>query len=208
MIIVTVCSFYILSFDKKNVHLFLNQFVGYPFVDNFFYYITYFGDGTLAVFLLAVILVVNVRLGIYTTASFLSAAIASIGLKHLFFDDVNRPTYVFNYYEHYKLNLVDGVHEYIHNSFPSGHATQAFAIFMCLVFISSKQNYKFLFLVLALLTSYSRVHLSQHWLNDITAGSLVGTLFSMVYYFVFILNSKFDRLNKPVFVFLRLWRSR
>lgn len=199
--------YFIFSFDKKIIHLHSNALVGNKWLDGFFYYITYLGDGTVAVILLALVMIYNFRLGIYSTATFIAASLASISLKHFFFDDVNRPTYIFRYHEHYELKVVDGVHEYIHNSFPSGHATQAFAIFMCLAYVAPKTAVKILLLLLALLTAYSRVHLSQHWLVDVTAGSLVGTTFSIIFYFVFINNTAFNRLNKPIYLFIRYWRS-
>jgi membrane-associated phospholipid phosphatase len=45
--------------------------------------------------------------------------------------------------------------------------------------------YKVLLLILALLTGYSRIYLSQHFLEDVYAGSIIGvsTTF-LVYYFV------------------------
>jgi membrane-associated phospholipid phosphatase len=203
-----IALFFSVSNDKKVIHLFLNGFVGNAAIDGLFYYITYLGDGTVAIILLAVILFYNVRLGAYATATFLTASLFSIGLKQLFFDDVNRPSFIFNYHEHIKLKFVEGVDIHIHNSFPSGHATQAFAILMCLAFTTNKQAVKFTFLMLALLTAYSRVHLSQHWLIDVTIGSLIGVVFSVIYYYLFILNTKLNRLNKPAYVFLRLWRKR
>ncbi len=193
-------SFYFIRFYPKNdIHLYLNQYVGNPVVDQFFYYITYLGDGLVAVFLLIAILFYNLRLGIYVTTSFLTASFVSIGLKRLFFDDENRPLYIFSYISKHTLKLVDGVHVYIHNSFPSGHATQAFAIFMCLVFSSKNQALKFIFFMLALFASLSRVYLSQHWLIDITVGSCIGFLFSLIYYFLFIQNNTLQKLNVSIF---------
>ena len=206
--ILCISLFFINTIDKKVIHLFLNSFVGNAAIDGLFYYITFLGDGMVAIILLVAILFYNVRLGTYATATFLTASLFSIGLKQLFFDDVNRPFFIFYNYENVKLKLVAGVDIHIHNSFPSGHATQAFAILMCLAFTTNKQIVKFLFLVVALLTAYSRVHLSQHWLIDVTVGSLIGLVFSTIYYYLFILNTKLNRLNKPAYVFLRLWRKR
>jgi len=93
---------------------------------------------------------------------------------------------------------VDGLDLHIHNSFPSGHATQAFAIFMCLVYVVKNPYLKFGIFSIALLTAVSRVYISQHWLADITAGSFIGTLFSIIYYFVFIFKNKFPHLNRPI----------
>src|SRR6218665_3435775 len=99
---------FILNYDKVAVHIYLNQFVGNKFLNIFFYYITYFGDGLVAPFMLLLILVYNMRMGLYATASFLSASLFSQVLKHLFFDEVNRPSFIFNYYNSYPLTYVDG----------------------------------------------------------------------------------------------------
>ena len=170
---------FIYNYEKTDIHFYLNHFVGNKFLDAFFYYITYLGDGTVAAFILLAIFIFNMRLGLYATASFLTATLLSITLKHQLYDDVNRPSFVFKYFDGRPLKFVEGVDLYIHNSFPSGHATQAFSILMCLVFVAKKPGYKFLFFTLALLTAISRVYLSQHWLADITAGSLIGILFSI-----------------------------
>lgn len=208
LMVLNLCMYFLNTYDRKVIHLYLNGFVGNTAIDTFFKYITLLGDGTVAVVLLALLLLANMRLGIYTTLSFLAASFTSIGLKRIFFDDENRPTYIFNFYEHVQLRLVDGVHVYIHNSFPSGHATQAFSIFMCLAFMAEKQWVKFSLLVFALLTSYSRVHLSQHWLADITAGSVVGFIFSVILYFLLVSSGKLGKLNKSLLVFIRYWRSK
>lgn len=192
--------FMMMSFEKVIVHIYFNRLVGNELVNHFFYYITYFGDGLVAPFLLLVILIYNARLGIYSTATFLSASLFSQLLKRCFFDDVNRPLFVFQWEYHYpSINYVPDVDRYIHNSFPSGHATQAFAIFMCLAFMTKKQYLKILFLVIALLTSFSRVYLSQHWLNDITAGSIIGVIFSILFYYLLIGRNKLQQLDKPLY---------
>lgn len=187
---------FLLNYGKVPIHSYLNQYVGNEFLNNFFFYITYLGDGAVAALILFIILLYNIRLGLYATASFLTATLLSITLKHQMYDHVNRPSFVFKYYIQKQLNLVQGVDLYIHNSFPSGHSTQAFSIFMCLVFATKNQAYKFLFFGLALLTAISRVYLSQHWLVDVTVGSMIGTAFSLVYYFIFIAENKIEKLNR------------
>lgn len=191
----------IFRYDKLIVHIYLNQFVGHTFLDQFFYYITYLGDGLVAPFILIIILLYNVRMGLYSTFTFLTATLFSQLLKRGFFDDVNRPGFVFQWTHPYPLTYVDGVDRYIHNSFPSGHATQAFSILLCMVFLTKNQYLKLLFFALAVLTSLSRVYLSQHWLTDITAGSLIGIFFSMLYYYLLIGRNKFQKLDKPISAF-------
>lgn len=198
---ICVAAGFLLNYEKTDIHYYLNSFVGNKFLNIFFYYITYLGDGRVAFFILFVILLYDIRLGLYTSASFLTATLVSIFLKHQFFDEVNRPSFIFKYYDGRALTLVKDVELYIHNSFPSGHATQAFSILMCLVFVSKKQEFKFIFFVLALLTSVSRVYLSQHWLIDITAGSFIGMFFAVVYYFIFISKNRIQKLNRPLISF-------
>lgn len=190
---------FLLNYDKVTIHYYLNGYVGNTFLNYFFYYITYLGDGTVAAFILLFILIYNIRLGLYATSSFLTATLLSITLKHQFYDDVNRPSFVFKYFDGRQLSVVDETDLYIHNSFPSGHSTQAFSIFMCLAFTAKNPLYKLLFFILALLTAISRVYLSQHWLVDITFGSLIGISFSLFYYFIFIGRNKLEKLNRPLF---------
>jgi len=202
LLAVCIALFFLVNYEKVAIHYYLNRFVGNKFLNVLFYYITYLGDGTVAVFILVLILVFNIRLGLYASSSFLTATLVSITLKHQFYDEVNRPYFVFKHFvDGKKLTLIEGVDLHIHNSFPSGHATQAFSILMCLAFVAKNPLYKFLFLALAFFTAISRVYLSQHWLVDITAGSIIGILFSILYYFVFIQDKRLEKLNRPLLSF-------
>lgn len=194
--------YFIFNYDKVGINVYLNKLVGVSFVDNFFFYITYLGDGNVAIVLLLGIILYNIRLGICATLSFLTAGLVTNSLKYFFFSDINRPFFTFQYIEkQHNITFVDGIDLHIHNSFPSGHATQAFAIFMCLVFAAKKQNHKFIFLGIALLTAFSRVYLQQHWLEDITAGSVIGFTFSLLFEYLIVYKNKLQKLNKSVFAF-------
>ena len=204
LLLVGLCLFHIFTYDKPTLHLLLNKAVGNHYLDGFFFYITYLGDGSLVTFLLLAILLFNARTGLMATASFLTATSIANLLKYTLFDDVNRPTYYFNYFDkEHPLKLVEGVSTHIHNSFPSGHATQAFAILLCLCLVSKSHFLKYLFFVLAVLAAYSRVYLSQHWLNDITAGSVIGTISCLFWYFFIEQHSRFDGLNRPLLAIVR-----
>ena len=103
--------------------------------------------------------------------------------KHLIFPDALRPVAYFKGI--HTLHLVDGVVMHAYNSFPSGHSATAFGIFVMLIFLIKNRRLKLLWLAVALLTAFSRVYLSQHFMEDVLAGSLIGTLvmFFTVYYF-------------------------
>ena len=189
----------IYAYDKLQVHLVFNRLVGSVYVNAFFYYITYLGDGLVAIIILLIVCVFNLRKGLYTTLSFLSASLFSQFLKRYVFQDIDRPWMIFQNKQELGLQLVDGVDNHIHNSFPSGHATQAFAIFICLAFTSRNKLVKLMFLFLAAITAFSRVYISQHWLNDIVAGSFIGMVFSTVLYLWFYQHPGLNYLNRPLF---------
>ncbi len=189
----------IYTYDKLQVHLVFNQLVGSVYVNAFFFYITYLGDGFVAILILLVLCALNLRKGLYTSLSFLLASLFSQFLKRYVFEDIDRPWMIFQNKKELGLQLVEGVDNHIHNSFPSGHATQAFAIFICLAFISKNHLLKLIFFFIASLTAFSRVYISQHWLNDIVAGSFIGMTFSTILYLWFYQHPRLTYLNRPLF---------
>lgn len=83
------------------------------------------------------------------------------------------------------LHQVDGVSLHQMYSFPSGHTAAVFSLMLCLTLIFNKKTWVApIFFVLALLTAYSRVYLSQHFAEDVLVGSLVGVSMTfLVYWF-------------------------
>jgi membrane-associated phospholipid phosphatase len=65
-------------------------------------------------------------------------------------------------------------------SFPSGHTMAAFALFTFLALLKpGKSRLSLLFLFLAVLVGISRIYLGQHFLQDVLAGALSGTLIAV-----------------------------
>ena len=111
-----------------------------------------------------------------------------------------RPVKVFEDYPDLVLPLVQGVDMHHSNSFPSGHASTFFMFCTCCVIVlayyysrKDKTNtlrMQILFdiamvvlLVLAVLGAYSRVYLSQHFLSDVCAGSIIGLVTPFLMFF-------------------------
>jgi len=84
-----------------------------------------------------------------------------------------------------ELALVEGIDLYQSFSFPSGHTTTAFAVLILTGFIINRRGMMLPALVLALLTGFSRVYISQHFLIDILAGSVLGLLSALFFYWYF-----------------------
>ncbi len=167
-----------LGIEQKELHLMAVGYHNY-WLDIFFRTITFLGDGYMLYFLLALWLIKPAWQMLAATAGAIIGSLATIGLKYYFY--APRPAKVFEGTG--LLPIVEGVRMHHYLSFPSGHSTTAFAIFLSLAFIWPKQALTFF--VIALITAYSRVYLSQHFVADIAAGSFVGVLFVILSFWYF-----------------------
>ena len=195
----------ILSTEKFQLHLFFNSWVGNRSIDSFFKWITHLGDGLLITLIGTILLLKNFRTGIFILLSYaISGTITQI-LKLNFFDEVNRPFFYYSYYN-LKLTIVDGVDMHIHNSFPSGHSTAAWALFLGASLLVKQNTWKLTCIILGMLTSVSRVYLSQHFFEDIYCGALIGMVFTIWSYSILYLSplaSKWTFLDKSILHFFQ-----
>ena len=162
----------------------LMQWVNYrntEAADVVFTYLTNMGDGAFSVVVGLILLIYNWRIGFMAFASFALAALSSLFLKTMVYPNSLRPL---KFFEHstYEYHIIKGLDIYSYNSFPSGHTTTAFALFSLLAFADSQKNRGWFWLLLGILTGYSRVYLFQHFVEDAYAGSLVGTIASIIIY--------------------------
>lgn len=173
------------KYSKSDIHLTINKW-NVEFLDWFFYYFTHLGDGIFAACIVLALCFVKYRYAIFLASSAIIAGLTTQLLKHTIFSDAVRPKKFFEGAAEV-LQFIPGVDNHLHNSFPSGHATTAFATFFCLSLIVKNDGLKFSFFTLALVIAFSRVYLSQHFLTDIYAGSLIGVTISLlIYQYVFL----------------------
>ena len=178
---ILVSAFFLMIYDKAEIHIFFNSFHN-SFFDFFFKYWTHLGDGLFAVLIIIILLFIQYKQAIITTVSFLLTAVVVQILKVII--ENPRPKFFFQYfYEgNYNLYFIEGADPGILYSFPSGHSASAFTIFLLLALFAKKQYIKFIFFVIALLTAFSRVYLSWHFLEDIVVGSVIAVLFTLIIY--------------------------
>ena len=87
------------------------------------------------------------------------------------------------------LPLVEGVRMNYWLSFPSGHTTTFFVLFLTLSIILCAENIKgktilsFICFLCASFGAYTRIYLSQHFALDIFAGILIAIFSTMILYF-------------------------
>jgi membrane-associated phospholipid phosphatase len=170
-----VCTFLLLTFTKPGLHIWLNQ-AHSSFFDGFFRYLTHLGDGTMIAILTIIFLFVKYRYAIaFLMGSLLTAGVVNL-FKKVLLDDMYRPSKYFELFETYQLHLVEGVNQHSLQSFPSGHTATAFNVFLMLALVCKNQYLKGALLLLAVLVAYSRVYLSQHFIIDITVGSIISVI--------------------------------
>lgn len=191
---ILVAGYYISIFSREEGHVILNGYHA-PFFDHFFYYLTYVGDGITAIVIAILLFLWKEKYGYTALFAFLFTAGITHGLKFLVYADIERPILAlwdhFHYGNGHHVIPLDEMKK--GNSFPSGHTTSAMSIFCILALISHKR-WKwsgFIFAALAILASSSRVYLSEHFAEDVFAGSIIGNFGSL---FIFVwLYPKFDQ---------------
>ena len=147
------------------------------FLDQFFKYITFLGDGRF-VFLIALIyLFANKKYGTSILISLIINTILIQVLKRVVFSNRLRPSFYFkNLIEDGSWNMIDGVELYEKFSFPSGHTASIFCLCMSICIFMKKKYLPLLLVLLAYIVGFSRIYLSQHFLTDVLAGALIGSL--------------------------------
>ena len=147
------------------------------FLDQFFKYITFLGDGRF-VFLIALIyLFANKKYGTSILISLIINTILIQVLKRVVFSNRFRPSFYFkNLIEDGSWNMINGVELYEKFSFPSGHTASIFCLCMSICIFMKKKYLPLLLVLLAYIVGFSRIYLSQHFLIDVLTGALIGSL--------------------------------
>ena len=189
-------ALFILFQDKLDFQKKINQ-LGNPVLDLVMRNLTYAGDGLFAVLVFIVLLFIRIKTALIALISFaLTAGIVQL-LKHTVFDTMKRPYYFLQ--SDVNFRIIEDLTYHSSNSFPSGHSASIFAICTVIAYqYKSKLSIQLLLVVIAVLVALTRVYLCQHFLQDIIAGSLIGTLIS--YYTSLFLESRLNRFDKPLHI--------
>jgi membrane-associated phospholipid phosphatase len=187
LLFLVIAGSFLLSHTKGEAHLIINQYRS-EFCDYFFSIATYIGDGYTVAAIVLLLCFVKYRYAFLIALSNISSSVITQTLKHTVFSDQVRPK---KYFEGIaELKLIPWVENYSYNSFPSGHTTVAFTTFFCLALLLENKWLKSLMFFMALTIGFSRVYLSQHFLNDVVAGSVIGVVTSLLTYQYVFLSEK------------------
>jgi membrane-associated phospholipid phosphatase len=164
IIIITVTS-------KPDLHLAINQFYS-RFLDVLMMILTFFCNGLFACGLGLILLLVKIRYSLYMLGSYASSGLVVQLLKHFAFPGSLRPV---PFLLPHELHLVQGISILNNYSFPSGHAATAFSVFFICSHLVTPRVVKLFMVIAAILVAFSRIYLSLHFLEDVLAGSFIGT---------------------------------
>ena len=181
LVLLSISVVLMLIFTKEELYFAVNHRHA-VFTDVFFANITVLGSGLACILISVIVMLINFRKGFLLATSYLLTVSFSQTIKNLVKEP--RPHLFFAK----KLNgiyFIKGVVLLNTYSFPSGHSVSAFSAAVVLTYTAKNKSWGTLLLILAVLVAYSRLYLSEHFLQDVTFGSALGILVSSVWlYFI------------------------
>ncbi len=198
IIISLVCALLIFIFafalGNEKSFLLLNADLGKT-TDTIFFYTTFLGDGFiwLALFLFTWFLLKRKDALLLIVSTFLLSTIFVQLFKYIIAPDTLRPIKFIQ--DTSLIHTVPGVTIHTVSSFPSGHAATAFCIYLLLCMLVQKKWWLLIGLMYALLVSYSRIYLAQHFPEDI-GGGIITAIVSVVVSYVLTQNFYHNKKSK------------
>jgi len=180
----------LLIIDKGDAVIFFNDWRGSSW-DSFFIFFSGVGEGLYFSIFLLIIGIFRFKYLVLGVAVYLGSGAVTQILKNIF--RIPRPKIFFANTD--LVTYVENVKLLSSNSFPSGHTTSGFAIFLFLALITKNKTLGPVFLFCAFLVGISRIYLVQHFLIDVYFGSLIGIFFTLLIYKLFENSQKITQSN-------------
>jgi membrane-associated phospholipid phosphatase len=141
-------------------------------------YITDIGDGITIIVLSAILALFSYRNAFLLISSYAITSITAQIFKYSF--NLPRPkAYFSNQLD--KIHFVKDLYILSVHSFPSGHTVTAFSAGVAITYLVKNKMWAVLLLAVAILVGYSRMYLSQHFFEDVLAGSAIGVMVTILW---------------------------
>ncbi|MGZ3874544.1 MAG: phosphatase PAP2 family protein [Mucilaginibacter sp.] len=190
LILLCACLTIKVMFTKEAIYFAVNGRYS-AFADEIAPYITDMGNGWTIIILSAILTLFNYRAAFLMASSYAITSLLTQVVKYIF--EAPRPTLLFKQ-KLDLIHLVKGIDQLKYHSFPSGHTVTAFSAAVVITYLVKNKNWGILLLAAAVLIGYSRMYLSQHFFEDVVAGSALGVIIT-VCWLSFIASKQF--LNRP-----------
>jgi membrane-associated phospholipid phosphatase len=175
LFILTGCLIIKSLYTREQIYFFINK-LHTSWGDVVFPFFTMLGDGLSLIILALIIGLFSYRRSFLLLTGYGFTALVAQALKFTF--DMPRP-YLYFEGQHSKMYFVKGIDMLSYHSFPSGHTVTAFSACITLAYLFRNKYLDLLMLALACCIGYSRMYLSQHFFEDVTAGSAVGVFVTL-----------------------------
>lgn len=161
--------------SKHELFLFINSYYN-DFFDAFFIGYTWAGDGWTMLLVAVALVFVKYRYALLTIMAYGYTALFGLIIKRL----LNEPRPMKYFENQDPIRIIEGLDMHSWHSFPSGHSITAFALSTVLAYLMPRKYKKltWILVLLAVLAGFSRVYLSQHFFQDVVAGSVIGVFLS------------------------------
>jgi membrane-associated phospholipid phosphatase len=189
---------------KGDLERYLNSYHNIH-LDNFFLFVTEFGNGAFLLLIIFLLFMKKIYYGILSMICFLSSTIFVQSVKRLAFPEAPRPISFFE--PTLDLHYISSIEIHRYFSFPSGHTSGAFTVFCLLAIIFRNKYLGIIFFLLAFMVGLSRMYLLQHFFADTYFGAIFGTAITLICYYLIQYKtnmSKNLKLNRSVFEIFKL----
>jgi membrane-associated phospholipid phosphatase len=175
LLVLCACLTIKVLFTREQIYFAINAH-NYPLADALAPYFTDLGNGWTTVALAVILLFFNYARALLMGIVYAVTSISAQIIKHIF--DAPRPKLYFqNQLAH--IHFVKGVDMLSLYSFPSGHTVTAFSTALLVTYWCKNKLWGLPLLFVAITVGYSRMYLSEHFFEDVTAGSAIGVVITV-----------------------------
>jgi membrane-associated phospholipid phosphatase len=186
LVVFLLCLLIKLFFTRATIFFTVNSY-HWALTDRIAPFLTDLGEGYTTVIIAATWALFNYRKAFLLATSWGVTSLFAQILKPIF--HAPRPGLYFHD-QLSRIHFVPGVAILSLNSFPSGHTVTAFSTAVVFTYLSKNKSPCPLFLLLAMLIGFSRMYLSEHFFEDVMAGSVLG-VFITVFWLAWLDGKKF-----------------
>jgi len=186
LLILCACLVIKLVYSREAIYFAVNS-ANSTWADYIAPYITDIGNGWTVIILAVIFALFNFR-GAFLIAT--SYGITSI-LVQIVKRIVGAPRPKLYFYDQLShIHFVKGMYIDTFDSFPSGHTVTAFSAAIAITYLSKNKGWAIPLLLIAILVGCSRMYLSEHFFEDVVAGSIMGAVVT-VFWLTWLDNRKF-----------------
>ena len=200
LVLLLCCLVVKLFFTKETIYFTINSHYS-NWADVIAPYFTDLGDGWTTITVAIILVLFNYRKALLLASAYAVTSLSAQIIKHIV--KAPRPALFFSQ-RLSEIHFVKGMYIDKFNSFPSGHTVTAFSTAVVITYLLKNKSWSILLFITAVLVGYSRMYLSEHFFEDVTAGSAWG-VFITVFWITWLDNKQF--LHKAAWNRGILWRG-